>query len=329
MLRSFAQARAAAVACAALFLFTAGAGAADRTVPLRFSSIPRSAVQGSNVGVSLAVHPTGVRCSLAVRYSNGDRQQELAPVLAFNNVAHWSWDVPQDAATGAARVTASCARAGTITRRLMIVGSVIPLKIDVVQTGFSVRVLSYGGSSVSYGVILKNTSSTQDALTLSTLVNFVGADNRLIGSVSGGLSGIAAGSEYALGGDLSFTGAAPVDHLEVVVQVGGRAPHKLTMPGLANIHLEPSPYDPGWLGSVEGELINDHTAVTLQTAQLSAVIFDTAGNVVGGGTGFAFASLPPGARQFIKLESGFKSVPLTNAASALVSIQPSWSQAQP
>ena len=138
-----------------------------------------------------------------------------------------------------------------------------------------------------------------------------------------------AGSQYALGGDLSFTGAAPVDRLEVVVQVGGRAPHKLTMPGLANIHLEPSPYDPGWLGSVEGELINDHTSLMLQTAQLSAVIFDAAGNVVGGGTGFAFASLPPGARQFIKLDSGFKSVPLTNAVSALVSIQPSWSQAQP
>ena len=31
-------------------------------------------------------------------------------------------------------------------------------------------------------------------------------------------------------------------------------------------------------------------------------------------------------RQFIKLESGFKSVPLSNATSALVSIQPSWVQ---
>ncbi len=208
----------------------------------------------------------------------------------------------------------------------MIVGAVIPLKIQVVQSGFSVRVPPYGGDSVSYGVVLRNTSTKEDALNLTTLVNFVDANNRLIGSVSGNVSGIAAGSQYALGGELNFPDAAPVDRLEVVVQVGGHAPHKLPMPALTNIQIAPSPYDPGWVGSVEGELINDNPSLTLQRAELSAVLLDAAGNVVGGGNGYAFASLPPGARQFIKLESGFKSVPLGNAASALVSIEPTWVQ---
>jgi len=326
VLRSFAPARAAAFAFAVVLVFTAGAGAADRSAPLRFSSIPKNVVQGSTAGVTVAVHPSGVRCSLAVRYANGDRQPDLAPTLALAGAAHWSWQVPQDAATGAGSVTASCVHAGTITRKLVIVGAVIPLKIQVVQSGFSVRVPSYGGDSVSYGVILRNTSPKEDALSLTTLVNFVAADNRLIGSVSGSIAGIAAGSQYALGGELTFPGAAPVDRLEVVVQVGGRAPHKLTMPALANIHVVPSNYDPGWVGSVEGELINDNPSLTLQRADLSSVLLDAAGNVVGGGNGYAFASLPPGARQFIKLESGFKSVPLSNATSALVSIQPSWVQ---
>src|SRR5438132_7493013 len=91
VLRSFAPARAAAFAFAVVLVFTAGAGAADRSAPLRFSSIPKNVVQGSTAGVTVAVHPSGVRCSLAVRYANGDRQPDLAPTLALAGAAHWSW----------------------------------------------------------------------------------------------------------------------------------------------------------------------------------------------------------------------------------------------
>ena len=46
--------------------------------------------------------------------------------------------------------------------------------------------------------------------------------------------------------------------------------------------------------------------------------------MIGGGTGTAFASLPPGAREFFKATSGFDAIPLSRAASAMVSLSPAW-----
>ena len=56
---------------------------------------------------------------------------------------------------------------------------------------------------------------------------------------------------------------------------------------------------------------------------------DEAGNILGGGTGYAFATLPPATREVIKLTSGFNDIPIAHAVSAIVSMQPTWSQAQP
>jgi hypothetical protein len=55
-------------------------------------------------------------------------------------------------------------------------------------------------------------------------------------------------------------------------------------------------------------------------------VFDAAGNILGGGTGYAFQTLPPGTREFIKLTMGLKAIPITQAASAVVSVDPSWRQ---
>ena len=49
------------------------------------------------------------------------------------------------------------------------------------------------------------------------------------------------------------------------------------------------------------------------------MVFDANGNVLGGGSGYAFASLPPSAREFFKIERGLDAVPMSRAASAMVS----------
>ena len=311
----------AAVACA----LPATAPAATRsTASVRFSFLPVRAVQGNTIAVTVSVHPAGVRCTLAVKYANGASQPGLDPVVADGGHATWRWQVPENAAGGRARVTASCGRAGTISRHLMIVGWVIPARIDVVKDGFSIRPSAYTGTNVSYGVMLQNVSPNQDALNITVLVNFVMADNHLIGSASSTVGAIPAGTTYALGGDLSFPGAAPVDRLEVVVQIGARAPRSLRRPALSAVHVEADPYDLGWVGSVAGELINDAPGLVLQNARLSAVVFDAAGNVIGGGTGYAFASLPPGSREVFKLQTGFRSIPMTKAADVAVSVEPTY-----
>ena len=96
---------------------------------------------------------------------------------------------------------------------------------------------------------------------------------------------------------IKFPGTAPITRLEVVIQVEKYQPRSLHNPTLANIHLVPGLFDPSWLGTIEGELQNTDLSLSLQSADLSAVVFDAAGNVLGGGSGFAFQTLPPGARR--------------------------------
>ena len=63
---------------------------------------------------------------------------------------------------------------------------------------------------------------------------------------------------------------------------------------------------------------------TLQNAELSAVILDGAGNVIGGATGFGAAALPPSARVFFKIESGLRPISMSRVGSALVSVVPTY-----
>jgi hypothetical protein len=111
-----------------------------------------------------------------------------------------------------------------------------------------------------------------------------------------------------------------------VVTVGSFKPHVAHQATLANMHLVPQIFDPKWLGSVEGELQNTDPAWTLQSASLSAVVFDASGNVLGGGSGFAFQSLLPGVREFVQLSSGFDPIPMDKASSMMVSVTSSWQQ---
>jgi hypothetical protein len=206
----------------------------------------------------------------------------------------------------------------------MVIGQVIPPKIDVVQSGWSVRTYPYGGSGVSWGVILANTSKTRDAMDVQILCNFVMADNRLIGSMTTRISDIAADSKHATGGELTFPGGAPIARLEIVVKIGKAGPATRTKPGISFVRVLPAPFDPGYAGSVEGEVQNDSPTRTIQFVELATVVFDAGGNIIGGGNGLAAAPLPPAARMFLKIQNGMRPISYAKAASALVSVVPTY-----
>src|SRR5919204_1451329 len=309
---------------AALGVFSAPASARhERANEVVFVAGQSRIVKGNEATVTIGVRPVGSRCALSVRYNGGARQRGLPTVVASGGVATWMWTVPRTVKSGPARVTASCVGAGRASRTLTVIGGVIPASIRVVKSGWSVRPYPFGGSGVSYGVILANDSPQQDALDVNVLVNFVMSDNRLIGSATTRVSDIAAGFQHALGGELQFPGAAPIARLEVVVQIGRRGPVTHTKPGISQIRVMPSVFEPQWCGSVEGEVQND-TSRALQSFELSTVVLDAEGNVIGGGSGFGAASLPPAARVFFKIENGMRPIPLYKAATALVSVVPTY-----
>ena len=282
--------------------------------------MPRRIAQGDLVTISALTRPAETVCTLAVRYSNGEMQTGIGAAASHRGRAKFRFRVSRTATPGRATVMAQCRGAGVAQRTTLVVGSVLAAKIAVVKTGFSVRNYPWGSGVSSYGVILRNTSPNEDALSVYTLVNFVGPDNKLVGSASTTIQGIPAGQQFALGGDLTFPGAVPpIARLEVVVQIQKRQARSLRLPTINNLYIEPSIIDPSYVGAVDGEVSNDEKSLILQNTQLSAVVFDSSGNILGGGTGYSFGSLPPSAREFFKIQGGFSAVPMNKAASAMVS----------
>jgi hypothetical protein len=315
-------ARLTAIAAVAVF---AGSASAQST-GVGFTLLPKKVVQGEDARVAVSVRPSGTRCTLNVRYQGGTQQPGLGATTATRGRAAWTWHVPTDVQAGPAQTTVRCARAGAVTRSLVIVGRLIEPKIDIVKQGFTIRPNPGAGTRLSYGIILHNEAPERDAMNITVQTNFVMGDNNLLGTDSQHITGIAGGSDYALGRMINFPGSAPITRLEIVVQVEKYVPRALHNATLANIHLVPGLFDQSWVGTVEGELQNTDPALSLQSADLSAVVFDAAGNVLGGGSGFAFQTLPPGAREFIQLSYGLDAIPWERAASTMVSMTSTWKQ---
>jgi hypothetical protein len=303
---------------------SAAAGGSAKTV--KFVSAGR-AYQGKPYTVVVA-SKNGTSCTLAVKYSDGDTQPGLGAARVSAGKATWKWTLPQVAAPGAARLTARCG-AATGTRSIVVVGTLIPPKITVLKQGWSVRAKPVG-SSVSYGLVLKNTSPNANALKISVQVNFVLADNRLVGTATQSIPMISAGSTFNYAGSLQFPGAAPITKLELVILVGQREKaQKLHQPAVDNVFAVPQAYDPAWTAWVQGEVINDHPTLSLRSTQLSALLFDAAGNVLGGATGSAYNLLPPGTRQIFKLTNGVDAVPYAKIASVAISATPTYETPAP
>ena len=88
--------------------------------------------------------------------------------------------------------------------------------------------------------------------------------------------------------------------------------------------VEPAVYEPQWAGEIDGEVQNDNPTKTVQFVQLYGVVFDGGGNILGGGTGFGFATLPPAARMVLRITDGMRSIPYARVASALVVAVPTY-----
>jgi len=303
---------------------TAGASlagpSASAATGLRFTAFPKKGVPGKNAKVGILGAKAKDTCGLSVHYANGASQPGLRAIKVGPQNPLWTFRIPADAHAGTARITASCKATGSLTGLLVV--EALPLRIDVLKQGFSVKSQS-GRSTVSYGVVLANRSKTEDAQHVVVLVNFVNANDVLIGSKTTSVAAIPAASEYALGDYVSFQAAAPVSRLEVVVRVTDKVPAVHTpVPGIANIRIVPDLRDPDWIGEVDADLSNASQDRVLKGGTIRVVVMNAAGEIVGGGSGSVFGTLPPGARQFVKVTQGVDSIGTTDAASARFTVEP-------
>lgn len=202
-------------------------------------------------------------------------------------------------------------------------------RVVVQSEGFRQRNDKTGlGGSLSYGLLLKNTSVKEDAEQVYLIVNMVAADGSLIGSRSETVPVVPAGETIPLGDSLPLRTQVPATHLEITVRVGAHEPAQpRTVPDLANVRVLANPYDPGYVGEVDGEVVNDNSPKTLGSAQLSIVLLDASGTPVGGGTGMVFTAIPSGSRFVFTAQNGFNAVPIDQAVSAVIAVTPSYQAA--
>jgi hypothetical protein len=298
----------------------AGAGAAlDAGGSLRFGFVPQKAFVGQPASLSIFVRPASARCAGSLRYADGATQR-LASIAASGGRASWRWRVPPKARVGIATATISCAGAGRIARTFAVTGPpAAPARIVIQKRGFSQRV-RFPSRDVSYGLVLFNPSPDKDALEVSVLVNFIDATNRVVKTETQTLAGVRAESQFFLGGSSSIPDGTPVSSLEVVTRIGSQAQRSLRAPATDDVQVLAALYDPGFVGAVQGQILNDHPTMLLASSQISTVIFDAAGNVLGGGLGFGSSSLPPGVRAYFQANLGVGAIPIDRVATAGVSV---------
>ena len=316
-----------------LFLTAAlAATATTATASARPAAGPLVVHRGQAVKVSVRT-PSKGDCLAEARYADGSRQ-DSGVKHARNGVVSWTLRVPNTAPLGYAEWTVRCGVTWQRTGRWIVktVTSQAPAAaphVIVDRQGFSQRPDSYGtGSSVSYGMLLKNTSQTQDTTNVYLLINFATAGGELIGTVTKTVALIPAGGTIAIGDAIQMRTQAPVSNLEVTIKVNSFEPAKpRILPHFVNVAILPNQNDTGWVGEVDGEIVNDTSPQTLTLAKLSIVLLDATGKIVGGGTAMTFSPLPSGSRMVFLAQTGFTAVPISTAVTALISVEPTYTSA--
>jgi len=308
------------------------ATATTATASARPAAGPLVVHRGQAVKVAVRT-PSKAYCLAEARYADGSRQ-DSGLKRARNGLVSWTLRVPNTAPLGRADWTVRCGATWERTGRWVVksVTSKAPAAaphVMVDRQGFSQRPDRYGtGSSVSYGLLLKNTSQTQDTTNVYLLINFATASGELIGTVTRTVDLIPAGGTVAIGDAMQMRTQAPVSNLEVTIKVNSFEPAKpRILPHFVNVAILPNQNDSGWVGEVDGEIVNDTSPQTLTMAKLSIVLLDATGKIVGGGSAMTFSPLPSGSRMVFLAQTGFSAVPISTAVTAMISVDPTYTSA--
>jgi hypothetical protein len=317
---------ACSVALAALAVTAASASAASHTAA---GVSPGLVHRGQKVTFSFATAPGTKSCYVVVTFSDGSHQKSKAQQPRNGHVI-WVATVAATAPLGQSQYMAYCNKrfigGGTfvIVAQKSTSTDTTP-RVVVDKQGFSQKNQGWGtGSDLSYGLILHNLSTTEDAENVYVIVNMVAANGELIGSKSTTIKLVPANGTYAYGDSMGLRTQEPVASLELTVRVTAHEPKKAhPMPDLANVEIIPG--TDGFVSEVDGELVNDTTPQTLGMTGISVVFLDASGVPCGGGTGMSGATIPYGSRFVFNAGMGMNSIPLDRASSVIISLDPSYS----
>src|SRR3954453_9541058 len=265
----------------ALWCTLAAGAASARQGEVVFLTSPASAAQGSTVRATVVVSRAVPRCTGTLRHA-GTSSAKVVAVVRLR--ASFAWRLPATAAPRTWTIAVKCGRAGSafgsfrVTRRTTPPAAVM---VAVEKSGFSVA-----GTELGYGVVLRDTSATRDAVGVTVTVNVVDAANRVLRTDTSRISGIPAGATYYFGGDVSLDAGAAPANLQVTARAESDQAKRLAAPPVNGLTAVA---DATGRTHLRGALTNPSTKPMSSLTRISGVVLDAAGNVIGGGVTFPFA----------------------------------------
>jgi hypothetical protein len=244
----------------------------------------------------------------------------------------WSYRIPLKAPLGPAQWSIRC---GTgiynysgnwlIVQAGVTVGPRPPQPV-VSKQGFSQRADAFGtGSSVSYGLLIRNPALQKDAKSLTVTISFVATSGNVIGRKTLTVARIGAGETFAVGGSTGLGTQADVKKLTASIRVGSYTKAaSMPRPRVTSARIVGNAADPGFVGEVDGQVANDTSQHALAHAFVSIVVLDVGGRIVGGGTGTLAGPVASGASGTFAAKVGFAAIPAPGAVRPVVSVVPTY-----
>jgi hypothetical protein len=294
--------------------------AAATTNAVRVRVMPATVGVGKSIVIASSVTPGTPTCRATLK-SPSDSARTLASKKARGGQVSWTWLVPKGASPGRWTVTVACAGAGTASARFTVLRAspppVIPAKLEVEKSGFGVEAFS-DATFIGYGAVIRNLSPDEDALDVTVLVNAIGSSGQILKSEADFYKVIPAAATYYAGGLILINqGNAPVARIEVNVSFRERAAKAIALPPVSNVRVQSDQFG---TAEVAGELQNTATKPLSFLSNITSVVFDAAGNVLGGGLGFLESDVQPGGR--IGFTVSIAGRTSSEIASAQVSVEP-------
>jgi hypothetical protein len=173
--------------------------------------------------------------------------------------------------------------------------------------------LDYGYAD--YGLVLRNRSLTQDAISVAVEVEALDSRGREVTDDYGVVTVIPAGTSFVLSGALIWRGSPGVASIETEVRVGRSVPRRRRLPPVRNVSMTSS-------GRVIGSFTNPYKKPLPESATIYGVFFDSQGRIVAVGYDFTDAITRPGASVAFDIVNRSTTAQLDDVTSVKVSVDP-------
>lgn len=194
------------------------------------------------------------------------------------------------------------------------------------NSGWTQDIFSHDQSDLTYGLVLKNRSRTQDAVGIEVLTEMLGPKGGVLAGDYAKVAVIPAGKVFYVGsGSLPILNPGAVTRLRVSIKVRKTQAKRLSLPGVGKARVDKTIY-----GAFVATTRNPYSAaINMYDASAYAVIYDRNGRLIGGGDevgGLALdsgESLPPGRATLVSVQFP-TSIPLSRIGSVRISVDPGY-----